>query len=178
MKKITQLFAIALLTGAISQPLFADETAANANQTSTTNATSQATDPNTTSNNTKSSSSKPATKTKVISMSSVIQQVQKTGSIVKGADYDKDNNTYKIEAIDKHGEKQDLEVNGTKGLSAEQKKTPHEIGMAQALKKLEKNGAYVKSVAIDSNAYKATVVDNQGNSKDYKVDMQTGNVSE
>ncbi|MBA2654780.1 MAG: PepSY domain-containing protein [Gammaproteobacteria bacterium] len=160
MKKLVRFLAIASLVSAFSQPIFA------ADQTTTTTSTTTA-----------STDANAAAKAKAMSMSNLLQQLQKAGYIVKSAEYNKDDNQYKVEAIDKHGEKQTLEVNGTSGLTADQKKTPSEVPVAQAVKKLEKNGASVVSVTMDNDAYKVTVIDNKGNQKDVTINMQTGQVS-
>lgn len=162
MTKLTRYLLITLVVSAFSQPLFAaDKPSSSATDNKAKAATTTTTDA--------SSSTKPA---KAISMSNLLLQLQKAGFIVKSVEFDKDNNSYKVEALDRHGEKQSLEVAGT-GLTAEQKKVPHEINMFQAVKKVEKNGSQVTSASNEPDSgYKATVVDNKGNSQDYTIDYQ------
>jgi uncharacterized protein YxeA len=175
MKKLIRFFTIAALVS-FSQNLLAEESslpsttpgvslAATTNDANTTAGSNNAT----TGSNTNNTTTK-----KPVSMSSVVQQLQKAGYIVKSIDFDKDNNEYKADAIDRHGDKQSLKIDATKGLSADQKKMPHEMSLAQVIKKYEKNGTYVKSASMDNNTYKITTVDNNGKQQEYTVDMQTG----
>lgn len=161
MKKLFPCLAITFLTATISPlTLAVDTTTAAPMTTSTTTTTTN------------------ATKVKPMSMSTLLQQLQKAGYIVKSVDYSSDDGVYKVDAIDRHGEKQSVDINASTGLSADQKKNPQELSMAQAVKKLEKNGASVTSISIDDNAYKATVMDNKGNKQDYSVDMLSGKVTQ
>lgn len=184
MKKLVRLMTITLLASAFSQPLFAaeDKTIASA-----TPATSTATTPSTgagmdttaaTPSTTTSATTNGVKAGKMVSVSNLLQQLQKAGYIVKTVDYSKDDGQFKVDAIDKNGDKQSLEINASTGLTADQKKISHNAPVVMIIKKLEKNGAYVKSLSMDSGTYKVTVVDNKGNEQDYTIDMVSGKVSQ
>lgn len=165
---------IAFLVAGLSTAAFAADDAT-APATSNTATTAPATtDSN--ANATTTTTSTNTAKTKAISVSNLLQQLQKAGYVVKEVDYDNDNQKFKVDGVDRFGEKQSLDVDA-KGLTADQRKLPHVINISQAAKKVEKNGSYVKSIQYSSGTYTATVVDKQGNSQDVSIDPKTGKVS-
>lgn len=162
MKKTLQLAITGLFLTALVTPVLAAENSST-NQAPSTS-TAKAADAN--------------VKTiKVISVSNLLNQLQKLGYIVTEVKFDKDSNKYSVDALDRHGDKQSLDVDATTGLSADQKKQPHEVSFSEAAKKLEKNGSYIKDIEYNTDNYKATVVDKQGNEKTYTVDLKTGAVA-
>lgn len=167
MKKLIQLLAMSSVFACTSA--FSATDNMTPSSTSTTEATATSSP-----SNAANSSDAAASHKKVMSMSNVLQQLQKAGYIVKTIDFNKDNSQYTVEAIDKHGEKQSINVDAVKGIPADMKKAPHEVPLAQVIKKYEKNGAYVKSATVDNSNYKITVVDSKGNEQNYTVDIQTG----
>lgn len=161
MKKslLTGLFVAVLSTSAFA----ADNTATTTTSTTQTNAAAATT-------------TTPAAP-KSMSVSNLLQQLQKAGYVVSEVSYDKDSSKFKVTASDRHGEAQTLDLDATTGLTPDQRKMPHEISIAQAAKKVEKDGAYIKSIDFDSGNYKVTVVDKQGNEGSFVVDPKTGKVT-
>lgn len=159
-----KLLLIGLFTATFSTAVFAADNSAQAPATSTTNST-------TTTATTTTTAKKP------MSVSNLLQQLQKAGYIVSQVSYDKDNAKYKVDAIDRHGDKQSLDLDAAVGLTPDQRKVPHEISIAQAAKKVEKDGAYIKDIEYDSGSFKVTVVDKQGNEQAYTVDAKSGKVT-
>lgn len=121
---------------------------------------------------------KPATNaSKGMTMTNLIQQLQTAGYTVKDAQFNKDDGTFKVEAIDRQGEKQSFDVNSKEGLPSELKTNAKPITLLVAVKKVEKPGIIVKSAEIDSDSYKVVVLDNTGNEIVYKIDMKNGQVT-
>jgi uncharacterized membrane protein YkoI len=145
-----------------------------ADDTATTSATTDSTTATTTSAKTVAAN---ASAKKSISVSNLLLQLQKAGYVVKEVDYDKDNLKFKVDAVDRHGDKQSLDLDATVGLPADQRKVSHELAISQAAKKVEKDGAYIKSIQFDSGNYKVTVVDKQGNEQSATIDGKTGAVT-
>lgn len=172
---------IAFFLASLSTAAFADDTATAPAATTTAPAAAPATDSSATTTTTTSTdntakSSDNTKAPKAISVSNLLQQLQKAGYVVHQVDFDKDSGKFKVDATDRYGDKQSLDVDGS-GLTADQRKVPHTISIAQAAKKVEKNGSYIKSISYDSGNFKATVVDKQGNSTDETIDAKTGKVS-
>lgn len=175
MKKL--VITAALLAAFSTAALAVDN--ANSNSISATNTTTDNSGNVTTTNSTTTTSTtKPADSTKkAISVSNLLQQLSKVGYVVKEVDYDKDNQKFKVTAVDRHGDSQTLDLDATVGLTPDQRKVPHDLSLAQAAKKLEKNGSYIKTIQYDSPNYTATVVDKAGNDQSVTIDPKTGKVS-
>ncbi len=169
---------LAFFLASLSTASFAADTTTAPATSSSATTTAPAADSNaTTSTTTTSTDNTAAAKApKAISVSNLLQQLQKAGYVVHQVDFDKDSGKFKVDATDRYGDKQSLDVDGS-GLTADQRKVPHTLSIAQAAKKVEKNGSYIKSISFDSGNYKATVVDKQGNSTDVTIDAKTGKVS-
>jgi uncharacterized membrane protein YkoI len=166
---------IAFFLASLSTAAFAADTTTAPATSSSATTTAPAADSNATTTTT-STDTTTAKAPKAISVSNLLQQLTKAGYVVHEVDFDKDNGKFKVDATDRYGDKQSLDVDGS-GLTADQRKVPHTLSIAQAAKKVEKNGAYIKSISYDSGNYKATVVDKQGNSTDVAIDAKTGKVS-
>lgn len=175
MKKFIQILALSVLTATFSN-VFAAEQAAATNANAANDQTMVATETTTTSTTTTTTETTDK-KVKAISMSTLIQQLQKTGYIVRNVEFNKDDGQFKVEVIDKLGEKQSLDIPAN-GLTAAQKKGISKVApIAQSLKKYEKKGSYIKSVQLDNGTWKVAVIDNQGNEQDQTIDSQTGKAS-
>lgn len=167
---------IAFFLASLSTAAFAADTTTAPATSSSATTTAPAADSNATTTTTSTDAAATAKAPKAISVSNLLQQLTKAGYVVHEVDFDKDNGKFKVDATDRYGDKQSLDVDGS-GLTADQRKVPHTLSIAQAAKKVEKNGAYIKSISYDSGNYKATVVDKQGNSTDVAIDAKTGKVS-
>lgn len=174
MKKTLQLLAIGLLFSSLSQTVLADD---QTNAAASTGATTQTTDTSATGNTNTTTTSDTAKTAKPISAANLLQQLQKSGYVVKSIEFDKDSLKYKVDAVDRHGDKQSLDLDATKGLTPDLKKPANETTLLQAVKKVEKNGATVKSVTSNPDNYSVTVLDKQGNEQNYTVDSKTGKVT-
>lgn len=186
MKKITYLLAVGIFVS-LSQSAFAADNAnsaaanpgASANTVATTEPTpATATAPAPAANQANSNKAMPAKK--MMNIALVLQQLQKAGFTVKSMEFSKDdtNPMWDVKAADKHGDEQSIKVSALTGLSADQKKSPREIPLAQAIKKVEKNGS-IESVQVSpsDNSYVIVLMDKQNNKQTYKVDMVNGKVS-